>query len=603
MGWLESQAINEGRALEIAGSTIAVLGGYGMVGTAVCRELLRLEPAALVVTSLLQSEAEAAVAHLSAEHPGLKTRLVPIWGNLFVRAALKDKSRADVLNNPEYRHWVYEDLLAEISEGTVSQSFLAKVLTGATEEAPGVVPDGVVDCVNTATALAYQDIYTSAAEVLDLYERSEEVWRLGKTGPELGEYVGAVERLLASLYIPQLVRHVQILNEAMRAAGTKAYVKVGTAGTGGMGLNIPYTHGEEKPSRVLLSKAALAGAHSTLLFLMARTPGGPVVKEVKPTAAIAWKSIGAGPIRKRGREIPLFDCPPERALQLDPDGPFDLRSHGGGDRQGGVLESVYIDTGENGFFSVAEFTAITSLGQMEAITPEEIAQTVTRELGGINTGKDIVGALDGAVMGPTYRAGALRHRAIAYARRLEAERGVSSIAFEILGPPRLSKLLFEAHFLRTVAGTLEAVATADAEELADRLDAAIRTDPSLRIPAISIGIPILRSDGKSLLCADRTERDHAWERQPWSVTPDSIDRWADTEWIDLRAQNIARWKARTKRFLALASETPSPEADSSSQFDREGSDPATWQVQPEIDPGEIVGWIFSTEEAGARMKM
>src|SRR3546814_2041559 len=45
-----------------------------------------------------------------------------------------------------------------------------------------------------------------------------------------------------------------------------------SSGTGGMGLNIPYTHSEEKPSRVLLSKSALAGAHSLLLFLLARTP-------------------------------------------------------------------------------------------------------------------------------------------------------------------------------------------------------------------------------------------------------------------------------------------------------------------------------------------
>ncbi len=65
------------------------------------------------------------------------------------------------------------------------------------------------------------------------------------------------------------------------------YFKVGTSGTGGMGVNIPYTHSEERPSRVLLSKTAVAGAQTLLLFLLARTPGGPLVKEIKPTAAIA----------------------------------------------------------------------------------------------------------------------------------------------------------------------------------------------------------------------------------------------------------------------------------------------------------------------------
>ena len=85
--------------------------------------------------------------------------------------------------------------------------------------------------------------------------------------------------------------HIQILQKALLAANVKLYLKVGTAGTGGMGLNIPYTHSEERPSRVLLAKSAVAGAQSLLLFLMARTPDGPVIKEIKPTAAIAWKKI------------------------------------------------------------------------------------------------------------------------------------------------------------------------------------------------------------------------------------------------------------------------------------------------------------------------
>ena len=50
------------------------------------------------------------------------------------------------------------------------------------------------------------------------------------------------------------------------------YLKVGTTGTGGMGLNIPYTHSEDKPSRKLLAKNETAFGHTGLLFLLARTP-------------------------------------------------------------------------------------------------------------------------------------------------------------------------------------------------------------------------------------------------------------------------------------------------------------------------------------------
>jgi hypothetical protein len=589
--------------MEIKNRTILVLGGYGLVGMAMCRQLMQESPATLIVSSLLEDEARKAVERLRAEFAGSPTKLIPVWGNVFVRTALKDKTRPEVLSSPEYRRWVFEDVLTEVSEATVANSFLAQIVMGRTDFAPGIVPDAIVDCINTATALAYQDIYTSAAEVLDIYDRAHEIWYMGKetATQAMDGYVAAVERLLASLYVPQLVRHIQILYDAMRRAGTRAYLKVGTSGTGGMGLNIPYTHGEERPSRVLLSKAAMAGAHSLLLFLVARTPGAPAVKEIKPSAAITWKQIGYGPIKKRGREIPLYDCLPDKGIPLDGQ-QFSLDSHEGARQMDGVLESVYIDTGENGYFSLAEFTVITTTGQMEGVTPEDIALNAVREVKGISTGRDVIGALDGAVMSPSYRAGVLRHRAIEFARQLELEHGVDSVAFEILGPPRLSKLLFEAYLLKRVFGTLQAAAASDPQTISRDVTRLIGEDACLRSSAVSIGIPILMPDGRTLLCANRGRRDHRWEWQPWHATPDAINRWAETEWIDLRVSNMAGWQARVGAILAEADRLPHPSFDSSSRWVRPMSDASTWQLQPEINIGEVVGWIFINEDKGERMK-
>ena len=127
-----------------------------------------------------------------------------------------------------------------------------------------------------------------------------------------------------------------------------------------------------------------------------------------------------------------------------------------------LLESVFIDTGENGIFSLEEFSAVTSCGQMEFVTPEEIAGYLVYEIEGGNTGRDVVAALDGAVLGPTYRAALLRRWAIERMSELERRHGVQSVAFEMLGPPRISKLLFEAHLLREAFGTGEAVRAASA---------------------------------------------------------------------------------------------------------------------------------------------
>jgi hypothetical protein len=411
-----------------------------------------------------------------------------------------------------------------------------------------------------------------------------------------------VERLLISLYIPQLVRHIQLLDAAMRQAGTEMYIKIGTSGTGGMGLNIPYTHGEEKPSRVLLSKAAVAGAHTSLLFLMARTPGGPAVKEIKPTAAITWKDIGFGPIKRRGRPIPLLDCPPSNGVKLTSGARFDLSQEPAAKVGDEILESVYIDTGENGFFSIGEFTAITTLGQMEAVTPEDIAFNVIYELQGLNTGKDIISAMDSSVLGPSYRAGFMRHRAISYAEYLEKEHGIPSIAFEILGPPKLSKLLFEAYLLKKLYATMEAIANVDHNQMMEDVVNFISADNDFRRRAISIGIPVLMPDGKTLLCVNRGAGEHRWERTTWEVTPESIETWAETEWIDLRAKNMSRWQQRMRQILSEITALPTPYQDASSQYGRQMTNPATWMAESEINIGEVAGWLFNNEEQGRRMK-
>ena len=223
--------------------------------------------------------------------------------------------------------------------------------------------------------------------------------------------------MLCTLYIPQLIRHIQILYNSMSAVKTKIYMKIGTSGTGGMGLNIPYTHSEEKPSRVLLSKSSIAGAHTLLLFLMGRTPAGPITKEVKPTAAIAWKRIEFGEIKRSGKPIELIDVPVSETVPLN--GKFVICSDKKYRTTGETLKSVFIDTGENGIFSRGEFETITAQKQMEFVTPEEIADVVIYEIKGGNTGRDIVSAFDHATLEPTYRAGYMQHTAVEKLAELE----------------------------------------------------------------------------------------------------------------------------------------------------------------------------------------
>ena len=550
--------------MDIQGKSVLILGGSGLVGMAVARELMQHSPAALVISGLTQAEAEDAVAELEREpaRPA-ETRITAAWGDLFQRDDMRERSRRDILADVASRRMLLDDLYGELTDDVVGQSALG-ALIARTE------PAIVIDCINTATAFAYQNVFDSASKLRELSEA-------GSVPNEV------IEEHLATLYLPQLIRHVQIALEAMRRAGTGFYIKVGTAGTGGMGLNIPFTHSEERPSRMLLAKSGVAGAHSLLLYLMARTPGAPAVKEIKPTAAISWKRIGYGEIRRRGRPVRRIDAAApvalDRAFVEEPEY-RDL---------GEPLTGVFVDAGENGLFSLGEFETLTALGLMEFITPEEIATNVVREIRGYPTGRDIIGALDGATSGPTYRAGVLREVALDRMAALEREKGVDAVAYEMLGPPRLSKLLFESAILARLHSGLDGVAALDEDTAAAAAHRLVLSDDDLRSRMLSIGLPVLLPDGTRLLRGPDVKV--APER---GQSPDD-PRLADAGWVDLRPANWRKWKERARHMLEELGEDRGP--DHGSRTDAEPGDRGI-----NIRPGRMAAWVFRHEDRGERTK-
>lgn len=552
--------------MDIRGARILLLGGSGLVGMAVARQLLPYGPAALVISALTEREATAAVEELRAEAGAADVALVAEWGDVFVPRAYKDRRRAEILADPEARAVLLDGLYGGVGEDAVAQSALGALLL---EHRPQIV----VDCINTATVFAYQNVYSSVAT---LRERA----RRGDADLE------AVERHLATLYLPQLIQHARLALEAMRQAGTQMYLKIGTAGTGGMGLNIPFTHSEDRPSRMLLAKASLAGAHTLLLFLMARTPGAPAVKEIKPTAAISWKRIGAGEVVRGGRPIPRVDAtgPLPLAAAFEPGAEPAWRD------TGEPLRGVFLDAGENGLFSPGEFEALTALGLMEFITPEEIAADVVREIRGYPTGHDVVAALDASTSGPTYRAGVLRQAALERMEALEHELGVRSVAYEMLGPPRLSKLLFEAAILARLAGDdLRAAAALRPAEAAAAAGRLLEEDADLRTRILSIGLPILLPEGEHLL------RGAEVKVSPADDGTTDVDRLAERGWVDLRAVNWERWRRRAAEILHRIETLP--DADAGSRSDIE-----PWHATRRIRPGALAAWVFRYEDGGERIR-
>jgi len=612
----------------MADKCFLIIGGGGMIGHQVACEICqKLKPDKVIIASLYQKEVQAGIRVLKRQFSGVT--FVPFWGNVFVRASFTGKDRNRLFENSEWRDALYDDLFGGI-ENALGESQLAKLVLDHR-------PDVIVDSINTATAISYQDVDKISAKIrsvtlqlnaevddlshfvkqaVERFENQENTTLVAKTEdeetramltrlqtvldllrtredmvrkPSLQELT---DTLIISQSIPQLVRHVFLLYEAMKRARTRLYLKIGTTGTGGMGFNIPYTHSEAKPSAQLMSKTAVAFAQTGLLFLMSRTPDAPIVKEIKPAAMVGYQQIAMQTIKARdGSTRFVYEARQERLGDV-----LNLRLPDREFAKSDKLKMVGVDTGENGFFALGEFEAITGLKQMEFTTPEEIAETVVLEIQGRNTGMDIIAGLDASVMKPSYRAGFLRNLVVQRIRKLDGRVGNGhSVALRDLGPPELSKLLYEAHLIALEYSTLEAVSEHSPSEMAAAAEKRLQEDPSLRNQITSIGIPILFPDGKTFWRGPLVAYPEGLAKNSLKVTAEQFETWVNKGWVDLREDNMRSWHRRFVTILRKRREQLSKNNEGSAAFTQE------FYSRDEIRIGEIVSWIFNNEMEGHRI--
>ena len=566
------------------GGTILILGGAGMVGLQVGREACReLKPARIVISALTAREVDEAVAILRAE---TDVKIAGAPGDIFIPHTLQGNDRGAIIAEGGA---MYDEMFDEIFSADPS-AYEGSALYQLIHEHQ---PDVVVDCINTATAISYQDAFTVSRRTKGLLDAMAS--RTGSIdATELQPLMQSVRELLIAQGIPQITRHILFLNRALESSSVRVYVKVGTTGTGGMGINIPYTHSEDKPSAQLLSKSAIGFAHTGLLFLLARTPGASIIMDVKPGAMIGFKRLGQTHVRLRGDRSPAFllnarDELLGRSLETRQS----EKDYGRFVGRDVPLRIIGADTGENGFFSIGEFQAITYPRQMEYVTPEEVARVTVLEILGASTGRDVLSAIDGAITEPSYRAGVLRDQAIRQMERLEAEppAGVlPSIAIGHLGPPRLSKLLIEAFLIREVLGeNIETMCAAASASLQGLVLAYLEANPGIVSQIATVGIPLLREKSGALhltrgprLNIPPTPPDGS----PVAFDAADVERYARNGWVDLRLENFEVWHERIER---LAQSRPDIVEHGSAAFS------LTSYSADRFIAGDVVGWLLTNE--------
>lgn len=560
---------------------ILVLGGAGLVGSQIVRALAnQVNPERVIIASLFREEVQEFLAVVRQEFPHIE--FIGAWGDVFVRSQFTAEQRAALLQNRDHSDSLYQDLFGSLEEA-YKQSALVQLIHQ-------YKPDVLIDSINTATAISYQDVESLSKKSYDILQQlRQSLDEQDNTAVANLSHAleSSITTLLISQSLPQLIRHVQMIHTAMTEVGTRLYLKIGTTGTGGMGLNIPYTHSEDRPSAKLMSKTAVGFAHTGLLFALSRTPNGPIVKELKPAAMIGYRHIDYKPIRQRGRALSRYQAQTESL-----DGRLTLQQDESEYQAIELMQMVGIDTGENGFFAKGEYEAITHINQMESITPEEIAQQAVLEVQGGNTGHDVIASLNGSVLDSSYRAGIIRHMALEQLNKLEAETASHSVALGQLGPPELSKLLYEAHLLRLTYQTLTAVLTAAPEEVSQTLYHYLQENESLCSQITSIGVPILTPDGQQIIRGPRLNIPESIYADI-ELTGEAVDSWAKKGWVDLRPSNFATWQERFQRMLQ-----------SQQMPNRRGSAAVSryFYLSQTIEIGAVVAWVFNNDFAGYRLR-
>lgn len=508
-----------------------ILGGTGLVGEEIVKQLGK-ENYQIDIVSLGSEADRDSFTKLKKLVPNLQNH---ITGNVFLPNKYKDKTFNELVESDLF----LEDYLKLLYlKPNYKEYFLYEVLKETK-------PDIVIDAINSATVLSY----TKNTTLIQDYLIGKEV---------------KLETLLTTFSIPRLINFFDCLYKSLKEFDSiKMFLKVGTTGTGGMGFNIPYTHGENKPSVPLLEKAAISGAYTSLLYLLSQTFGLAEIKEVKPAALVGYKNISYDKIklgRSGSKSLKVYKFDQIQKLDLTKTQKLDFDGLGFKEPEED-FRAVFVDTGENGQFSQEEFRTISNSKQMGFITNEEIADIVSKEIKGIDSGKEILKTFAETVLGPSQKGQQVREKVLNEMTELATRKKIPSLAFEILGPPRLAKLIFEAYLIKKLFGfeSKKLTNTSISEKDLEKEDVSL---------IISTGIPILTNQ-ENLIIGKKPKTPKFDEE----INQENIDNWAESGWVDLRDENINKWVDRLEKYF---------------------------KTNKSLEIGDIVAWIFEIEDKGFR---
>jgi hypothetical protein len=301
-----------------------------------------------------------------------------------------------------------------------------------------------------------------------------------------------------------LTEYTVDLVEAAVAAGAPV-VKVSTTALGGMGLDIPFSHGDlpgEKLPPRMWAKLMLSGAQLQLLWTLARTFPAHGIHALIPATCIGFS--------------------PGMSIRTVPDAVVEQnagrRTARSDTRRQVTAVTAY--AGEGPTYTRTELSLLASPSAMGAVTSEEVGEAIVAVLKG-ETRYDALRALQNSALGPSSRGNRALWETCSRLAQQEAQIGADAFVTGNLGG-HVTKLILELAAMTRSIGPdwFNSMLSVHHDDLASRIAGALPGDRPLIAQILAQGMQLIDAGGA------------------WSVDATQAARGT----VDLCPQAIANWQ-------------------------------------------------------------
>ncbi|CDB23861.1 short-chain dehydrogenase/reductase SDR [Clostridium sp. CAG:557] len=536
--------------------TVLVLG-VGQIGKAITKRIIEQNPERIILHNLTKTESGYCCKYFSEYCKNIE--LIPSYGDVFLPFDFNKLNTMEeqLKYKDELLSFYYSDLGPEI----LKKSTLYKLVQKWN-------PDLIIDAINSGT-------------VLGNHYKPELI--LSKVSKSANIDVNTSAEILLNDFVPKAVNFVYSLKLVMEDFKVKKYLKVSTTGLGGMGMNMPYTHGDTPKSSLsfaLMGKISAAGVLHQLLWNLSHTTHHNISLLI-PATFVGYDSTKFEPIETDVGLVKKINNPQKMKLV---DGEKLTYSKGISDE---YLEFPVVRAGENHVYSLYELSALTALGQMEAITKEEVANAAIEDICG-KTKKNMLNYMDSGMLGSTFAGKAMVEKIKSEIQNLMKKNNSTSIATGNLGVT-VAKRLYELYMIKQVCKTVDELKSIDIKKLYDLIIRNLENNRNLLVEMLSLGLPIVTENDNIYIGEYSLYPDKGCDL---TITRERLEKWIQVGWVDLRVENILFWK-ETINFVY--NDARKVLEDKNFILNRDA-----FSIDNDYDIGEILAYYYNLQEKGRK---